>query len=70
MFKMPDIPSYDDCKIVNPRLFLHFQRCYMKQEQAMPGSGWNEADVVQWLDTQYGRDDNKYIHETLVTDIR
>jgi hypothetical protein len=63
MINMPDIPSDHVCKTVNPSLFLHFQKCYIKQQKSVPGADWTEADVVQWLDTEY---DDKYFYDKMV----
>jgi hypothetical protein len=67
MINMPDIPSSQACKQVNPSLFLHFQKCYIKQQKSVPGADWSEADVVQWLDTEY---DDKYFYDKMVESTR
>lgn len=67
MFNTPDIPSDESCKTVNPELFLYFQKIWLKKNKSIPGSSWTEAEVVQWLDTEY----DKYLHDnTLDTIIR
>jgi hypothetical protein len=65
MFKTPDIPSNLICNQINPQLFLHFQKCYFKQHRALPSTNWTEADVVQWLDTEYKQSEDKYFYDTL-----
>jgi hypothetical protein len=67
MFKTSDIPSDQACKQVNPSLFLHFQKCYIRQQRAMPGNDWTEANVIQWLDTEY---DDKYFYDKMVENTR
>lgn len=67
MFNFPDMPSSQICKQVNLSLFLYFQKCYLKQQKAMPGNDWTEADVVQWLDTEYN---DKYFYDKMVENTR
>ena len=62
----PDVPRDEPCNLVNPKLFLHFQKQYLRTQNAFPSFQWTEANVVQWLDLE----DNKYLHEERTEDIR
>jgi len=66
MIKTPDFPRNESCKLVNPTLFLYFQKKYFSLQHAFPTEIWTEANVVQWLDLE----ENKYIHEYMDENIR
>ena len=66
MIKFSDIPSEQSCKEVNPKLFLLFQRVYLKQTHQLATPLWSEAEVVQWLDTEV----HKYVYEELAENFR
>ena len=61
-----DIPSEKPCKIVNPKLWLYFQTLMLKYRKVVVISNWSEADVVQYIDLEL----DKYLHDTLDTDLR
>jgi len=65
MIETPDIPRDEMCKVVNPQLFLHFQKQYFKSQNAFPAMQWTEANVIQWLDLE----DNKYLHDEHIENI-
>ena len=66
MIEPPDIPRDEPCNLVNPKLFLFFQKQYIKSQNAFPGMLWSEANVIQWLDLE----DNKYLHDEHIENIR
>ena len=66
MINFSDIPSDRSCKEVNPRLFLLFQKAYLKQTHQLATPLWTEAEVVQWLDTEM----DKYDYEKLAQNFR
>ena len=65
MIETPDIPRDEPCNLVNPKLFLYFQKHYIKNQKSFPSMQWSEANVVQWLDLE----DNKYHYEERIENI-
>lgn len=47
------IPSELHCNDVNPALWQVFWNCYKSHFNVSPKCFWSEAEVVQWLDTEY-----------------
>lgn len=50
-----DIPSNEKCAIINNPLWKTFSEIFKKETGKLPNPlMWTEAEVVQWLDQDYG----------------